>query len=472
VSTFSGLNTAYTGLAAARHGLDVVGQNLANAATAGYTRQRVDLSSVGPVAATGPIQGGVTPGQGVSVDGIQRLGDTFLDARVRTSAAASGYWTTRSGAMSELETSLNEPGANGVSAKLQAFWSGWHDLANNSSNPAVGGVLLQKAGTLTAQIAQGYQSASTQWAAARASTDQLVTQVNEEAAQVADLNGRIRSTMQAGGSVNELLDKRSTLATSLAKLVGGTLRDKGDGTAEILVGGNPLVSGDGARTLTAVGAPQLAGATSNPVHLEWTDLSGIPVALEGGNLAGAVSLLAAANGGAGGALAEAAQSYNDFATTLANQVNAIHSGGATPTGATGLAFFGFAAGVPAALGLQVVPTNSQQIASAVPGKGAYDGSVADQIAQLGVSAGSPDHAWSTIVTRIGVQSQSDGQQATLAGLASTNANTLQLSNASVDTDEENMNMITYQHTYQAAARVMSTIDSMLDTLINHTGVGA
>src|SRR6478752_2114448 len=156
MSTFSGLNTAYTGLVAAKSGLDVVGQNLVNANTQGYTRQRVSTSGVAPLNATGLFTGGVRPGQGVSVDGIQRLDDVTLSARVRSTAALSGYSGARSDALSKLEGSLNEPGANGLSTQLQKFWSSWGDVANQAGAQAPAGVLLGQAGALVTQIGQGY----------------------------------------------------------------------------------------------------------------------------------------------------------------------------------------------------------------------------------------------------------------------------------------------------------------------------
>lgn len=477
MSTFSGLNTAYTGLVAARQGLDVVGQNLANAATAGYTRQRVSASAVGPVANTGLFSAGVTPGQGVSVDAIARLGDDLLDARVRNSTASDGYWTARADGMTQLETGLNEPGDSGISATLQSFWSAWQDLSNNVSAPATGAVLLQQAGVLTGQIQQGYQQVANQWSQTRDGVDNLTDQVNAAAKQVADLNGRIRSTLAAGGSANEMIDQRSTLTTSLANLVGATVRDAGDGTLNVLVGGNQLVSAEKSRTLTAVGPRDLAGVTAAggaAVHLEWSDKPGLSVALDGGRIAGSIALLAPADGGSGGALAEAAASYNGFASALCAQVNAVHEQGATSAGVTStptapLDFFRIS-GDPAALGISVVPTAPNEIATGTPGAGNYDGSIADAISQLGTSPDSPDVLWSRIVTKIGVASKTDGQQSSLAGIAATNASGLQQANASVDSDEENMNMITYQHAYQGAARMMTAVDEMLDTLINHTGV--
>jgi flagellar hook-associated protein 1 FlgK len=117
-----------------------------------------------------------------------------------------------------------------------------------------------------------------------------------------------------------------------------------------------------------------------------------------------------------------------------------------------------------------VPTTPADLATATPGAGAYNGDVAGAIAQLGTGATSPDSTWAGIVSGIGTQSRTAQQQSTLAGLATTAATNNQLSNAGVDLDEENVNMLSFQRAYQGAARVMTAVDEMIDTLINHTGL--
>jgi flagellar hook-associated protein 1 FlgK len=465
MSTFSGLNTAYTGLVAARKGLDVVGQNIANATTDGYTRQRVTTSSIGAPARVGMFTTPITVGQGVAVDGIARLGDVFLDARVRTSAASSGYWAARANVMTSLESTLREPGENGLSTQLQEFWAGWQNVANKAGDPAPAGVLLEEAGVLVSQIAAGYREVESLWTQVRSEVDGMVAELNDAAAQVADLNARIRSTLQAGGNVNELLDKRSTLTTTIASLAGGTARQLEDGTVEVLIGGNAIVSGDSFRAVEATGTHVFGTLATDPPKLQWKH-SGLAVSLDGGEIAGALSTLAPAAGGSGGVLAEAAASYNAFATDLATKVNAVHVTGQSPSGTIG-DFFGFNPGVPAALGLTVVPAGPADVAT---GTGDLDGSIADQIAQLGTGAASPNNTWSDFVTSLGVTTRSNLQQATLAGLATTSAVNMQLANASVDMDEENVNLLTFQVAYQGAARVLTAVDEMLDTLINRTGI--
>ncbi|WP_374008920.1 flagellar hook-associated protein FlgK [Leifsonia sp. LS-T14] len=471
MSTFSGLNTAYTGLVAAKAGLDVVGQNLVNANTQGYTRQRVSTSGVPALNATGLFTGGVRPGQGVSVDGIQRLDDAAIDARVRSTTALSGYTNARADALASLEASLNEPGTNGLSAQLQKFWSAWGDVANQAGEQAPAGVLLGQAGSLVTQLQSGYRAVDDQWSALRTSVDGMVADLNTAATAVADLNGRIRSALASGQSANELMDRRDLLTTSIAKLAGGAVRPNEDGTVDVLVGGNALVSGTIVNAVKAAGATRLADAAGDPPRLEWAYRPGAAIAMEGGSIAGALSTLAPADAnGTGGVLAEAAASYNAFAVTIAQRVNAIHSTGTTPTGATGLDFFAIDATKPAALGLSVVPTGVGQIATGTGTGGGADGSIADAISQLGTGTNAVDKQWAAVVVRIGVASRTEQQQSDLADMATNAATSTQLAGASVDIDEENMNMLSFQHAYQGAARVMTAVDEALDVLINHTGL--
>jgi flagellar hook-associated protein 1 FlgK len=156
--------------------------------------------------------------------------------------------------------------------------------------------------------------------------------------------------------------------------------------------------------------------------------------------------------------------------TLAQRVNAVHSTGSTPTGATGLDFFAIDPTKPAALGLSVVPTGVSQVATGTPGAGGADGSIADAIGKLGTGTDAVDKQWSAFVVRVGVASRTEKQQSDLADLATSSATNAQLAGASVDLDEENMNMLSFQHAYQGAARVMTAVDEALDVLINHTGL--
>ena len=472
MSTFGGLRTAYSGLAAARAAIDVTGQNIANATTAGYTRQRVTQEAVGATGAGASIfVTGTGVGTGVNVTGIQRIDDQMVDQRLRSATASNSYWTVASGAMDTVEASLGEPSGTGLSATLGDFWASWQNLSNNPTLPSAGQTVLSTAHQLASQISSGYQTADANWSNARSAAADTVARINEAAGQVAQLNTAILVTTAGGGTANELIDQRSTLLTSLSSMTGATVRTNSDNTVDVVVGGYTMVSSTTSRQLVLAGASTLAAAAGSPVHVEWADKAGVAVEIDGGSLAGSLTALAPASaGGSGGPFAEAAALYNTLATTLATKVNAAHSAGATAAGTTGLVFFSFAAGGPAATGLTVVPTGLSSIATAAVGSGAANGTVADAIGKIGDAADGPDRVWSGFVVAVGAQTRNATTQATLTGATLTTATTAQSSQNAVDLDEETTNLITFQHAYQGAARMMTAIDEMLDVLINRTGL--
>jgi len=480
MSTFSGLGTALSSLIAQRQAIEVSGQNVSNANTVGYTRQRATIAALpaAQVPSMFSVPSGV--GNGTQMTGVARLNDVFLDAKVRTTTSDQAYLAAVSGEYDQLETDLHEP-KSGLSTQLTTMWSAWHDVANTPNTDSSRSVLLEKSQAVVDRIATLYSSASTQWNQARDTTVSLVEQVNTTATNVANLNDKILAITNSGGSANELMDSRDQLVTQLSQLIGAQPRARDNGTIDVYVAGNALVDGAKTRQLTVAGATTFEAATGNPfgappvagqqVSVEWANRPGNPVDISGGRIAGLVAAMAPPDAtGTGGLIAEAGVSYSKLANTIATQVNAIHSAAATPSGATGVNFFSFSAGLPPALGLKLAITSTSDIAAATPGLGAYDGTAADSMAQLGTVATGPDKQWSATVVAIGSKSGSADARASVAETARATAVAAQTASSSVDTDEEAVNMMASQRAYQGAARVLTTIDEMLDTLINRTGV--
>ncbi len=108
-------------------------------------------------------------------------------------------------------------------------------------------------------------------------------------------------------------------------------------------------------------------------------------------------------------------------------------------------------------------------ASGSPG-GNLDGSNAGATAALANAADSPDAAYQSLVTGLGAAAQTVNQQVGVQSTLTTNADAAVSSESGVNIDEEMTNLLSYQRAYQAASKVMTTVDSTLDTLINHTGL--
>ena len=116
MSTFSGLNTATTALWAQQRGLDVTGQNIANVNTAGYSRQRVDLQSVGGSTVPAVFSTSDQVGQGVNADSVIRIRDAFLESRAQTESASTAQMTVTDDTLAQIEQAFREPGDSGIQA--------------------------------------------------------------------------------------------------------------------------------------------------------------------------------------------------------------------------------------------------------------------------------------------------------------------------------------------------------------------
>jgi flagellar hook-associated protein 1 FlgK len=464
-STFGLLSTAASGLRAARAGMDVVGQNIANLNTAGYTRQRVETSALAPLRGANQIDTAFRVGSGVSIDDVSRLSNTLLERRVQTTLADSGEAYVATTVFATLEAAVAEPGDSGLSAALSGFWSAWQNVASQPTDDSIRGVLLEEAQSLVTRISQSASAVEATWSDVRADLVDSVSEVNELATRFANLNTQITQLAAAGGSTNELLDEQARLAAELATRTGSTLRRHPDGSADVILGGNALVTADTVRRLVVTGGATAGDVATAPVAVEWEHHPGVAVELGGGEMAGRLGALAAS-----GPLRGQLDALDAVAGSLATKVNALHATGATRAGATGLAFFSFTPGVPAAHGLTLVPADVDAIAAATPATGGAGGQVADQIAALREATDGPDAVWNQYVVALGTASRAATSRSTLADQAAAGAQANLQSEAGVDIDEETVSLMTYQHAYQGAARVMTAVDEMLDTLINRMGL--
>ncbi len=167
MSTFTGLNTALTALRAQRRGLDATAQNIANANTEGYSRQRVSLQAIGAptTAARYSTYDGV--GGGVTVDAVLRVRDAFLEARGLYEHGKQSFLLERKSVLSRIEDAFGEPSDTGLQAQLSDLWAGWGDVAKYPGNLPARAQLIQRANTLTDGLRNTYGALEAQWSSTR-----------------------------------------------------------------------------------------------------------------------------------------------------------------------------------------------------------------------------------------------------------------------------------------------------------------
>jgi flagellar hook-associated protein 1 len=464
-SAFFGLNTALRALNAAQTQLDTAAHNTANASTPGYSRQRVTIVASEPFSYPSFNRTGL-PGQigsGVSVAAIERARDGFIDIQIRTQTESSGYWDAKRDELSKVETIFPEPSDSGLGTVLSRFWSAWQDVAATPTSTAARAALTEQASSLAARMNSDAGQLATLAQGIDAEVSSQVAEVNDIARQLAGLNEQIQRVVVSGDNANDLADQRDLLLDRLSRILPSTVQPQSDGTVTVLVGGTDLVNHGMARPITA------AINAGSHVEPRWSD--GTKVALGSGQMAGLVEIRDTT-------LVSYRSSLDALAKGIADAVNVLHQGGTDATGAAGLAFFTYTAGNAAgSLAVNTAIVADPRLLAVASGPNQPgDGSVAASIAELrtallfGTGTQNASDVYAGLVSRIGSDTRQGIEMAANQALVVGHLERRRESVSGVSLDEEATDMIRFQHAYQAAARVITAVDEMLDLLINRTGL--
>jgi flagellar hook-associated protein 1 FlgK len=454
MSSFSGLNVGLSSLYAQRRGLELAGHNIANANTEGYSRQRMRLESDG-----GPLTPAMHAqwngaGNGVDVVGTSRLRDVFLESRgLQERGTESGLRTSQT-LLSRVESILGEPGEAGLQAQLAEFWAGWDDVAKNATDLAARNQLLERASTLATGLNSSAARLESQWEGSREQLVGTVQELNATAANVAELNRAIVSASNAGLSPHDLADQRDVLVQRLGEMAGVTSRIGEAGTVDVYLGGTALVRGASSEALTV----QVAAAPAKSVSLAWAS-DGKPVAAVGGQV-GALAQ------GLNVTLPRYLAKLDGVAASLVETVNTAHRSGWDQDGVAGGDFFG---GTSASSIAVTVPGGRQIAASGAPGQ-VHNGSNAATLAEMALADGGPDELYRGLIVELGVEAQTANRRVDIQSEITRQVDAARDSEAGVNLDEEMTSMLAYQRGYEGAARFVTAVDQMLDTLINRTGL--
>ena len=450
--TFSSFAGALSALRYQRVAMDVASGNVANVNTPGYARRMSVAQAVGAPAVPALWSRWDGAADGVEVGGLRRVTDALLDARSRTEHAGLSYLDTRAASLVRFETTIGEPGEGGVAAALSAFKQAWHDVANSPADEAARSQLLGRGETLRAAVASQASAVTTEWSDSRSRLDAALAETNKVAGDLAKLNEALQAAHVSGEDAGTLLDQRDQLALRLSQLTGATVSDERDSMFDLTLGGQPLVTGNTAFAVTASAPATMPGTTRGSVSVS---VNGVALSALKGELGASRDLM---NQDLPGYL----ERLDAFVVELVGSVNAEHAGGVDLDGDTPGDFFSGTG----ALDLAVLITNPRDVAAAAPGKGAYDTTVADALAVLDMGGGT----YRSLVTDFGVQVASARRVAENQGILTGQVDASREALSGINVDEEMVNLLAAQRAYEGASRVITTLDSVLDTLINRTGL--
>ncbi len=320
------LSTGVSGLLAAQIGLNTVSHNVANVNTDGYSRQVVSFNARMPESL-----GGYFVGTGVNTVAVQRAYSQFLNNALWAASSSQGRASTMAGLTDQINSQLS--GANNLQTSLDSFYGAVQDMANAPSDTASRQVLLARAGGL----ASTFRSLSGQFSQLAGQVQQqlgdTINSINSDSRAIAQLNGLIRNSAAADGSLpSDLMDQRDALVKKLSSEVGISAVTQDDNTINVYTGnGQALVTGVSAHALGT--KPNVYDATRQEVTGD-----------SGSIISGRIG------GGALGALLDFRANVLDPAQTqlgraaqaMAGAFNAQHAQGVDLRGALGGPFFSVA----------------------------------------------------------------------------------------------------------------------------------
>lgn len=321
------LNIGSSALLAYRTALNVVSQNIANANTPGYSRQRVDLQGVpGVTLPNGSV------GNGVQVQTVQRLGSGFLQQQLVSDDSGYNRINTYQGFAAQADSLLSGSNA-GLAQPLQQFFSSLNSLTSGSTSTATRQALLSSAQTLSATFNSLQQQLGSLDSQISSGVGTTVTQINGYATQLAQLNtGIAQATPQGNGQPpNDLLDQRDQLLRNLGSAVGISTTTGSDGSVNVfLANGQALVLGGSANSLSV--QSDSFGQNQDIVLNSGTSKSVVTSQLSGGSLGGLLDARREV-------VDPVVNQLGQLAVTLASAVNAQHAKGMDQYGQLGAAFF-------------------------------------------------------------------------------------------------------------------------------------
>lgn len=510
VSTFGGINIAHSALMTSRMALEIAGQNIANMEDPNYSKQVV-RTDARFLSSSGVFAGHQASFDGVGITQLARVTDQFVIARHNSELASEGFKKERVDLLVNIERTYNEPSDQGLNSTLSAFWQSWEAVANTPQDQAAKTAVVRR-GEATVQ---SLHYAANNLDATRENHHKRLVAATEEANAlikgIADLNKEISShSLEKRFPPNELMDKRDALVRQLSGLTKVTTSYSKTDELYVHINGVGVVGGGGTYSLLRAEKVPDANNTydfTTQIVVGTDPASMRPITLKDGRMA---ALQESINK----EIPEQQAKLDKVAYDLYTQVNELHLQGRSYSGKpnnpqdnVSRNFFAYPGkqliwrdgalhnttdnrqpapedfrGISRLIQVEnQVKENSLLVATrlhtpATPGgdpaktEGPLGNTIAVRIGALANRKDGADATYRNTLTDLGVKSKAAQTSFDQQKAQTKRVGDERLSVSGVNADEETINIAAQLKAYQAAARYMSALDSMLDTLINGTGL--
>lgn len=517
-STFHGIETSKRALFVNTVSMQTLGHNIANANTEGYSRQRVTQSEARPLWAMGMTKS-QQPGQlgtGVEYTSITRIRDSFLDTQFRRENQLLGSWEVLNSTMTAIQNILNEPSGSGLSAVMDDFWNSWETLNRDPSLLSARVAVAGAASNMTDTLKHISESLNNLTNDVNSNIDKRVMEANNMLDNIARLNVLIRDNESFGDHANDYRDQRDLLIDQLSTIVDVQYAEDENGMVNITSAGVNVLAGE---VVTPLNAANAATATAGQLKgyiqsLQETDLirnqlNGLVGTLVTGDIKVTLSNgyitsndMAALNDvtvdGVGvvpaGTVIPAGSKITSSMDVMVKGFNGLHELGYTLTEPTssGIPFFVSSSGPFTIDNIQVNPeiladtnkiaaSSQYEVVNGVNKVIRGNSDIANAIAGLrdaifafpdsltSMSQGTTDDYFRALTADLGIRASNTQRNYQNEQTMTDNLLIQRQSVSGVSMDEELADMIRFQQAYNAAARNMTTVDEMLDRVINQMG---
>jgi flagellar hook-associated protein 1 FlgK len=481
-STFGGLFIGVSGTWAQQRALDVTGHNISNVNTPGYSRQGITHASSAPTRYGISGNGNrMTVGTGVDVQDIRQYRDYFLDQKFKRETTELGYWDARRGSIEELETIFNDNSEDGLQNVMDNLWNSWSQLSKPGGGLTARALVKENAIAFVETV-KNIDSMLTNFRKNRNNEiKENVDRLNKITSSIAEFNYDIKRMEASGVVANDARDQRDALVNELAKMAKIQVIEGND--YNILIEGLQVVSGDSSTSLVAVPDASADGYYS----IKWGKTME-KINLSGGSIKALIDTR--------DELVEGFRNrLNEFVMGVAEEINALHSTGyGNADNNSRNMFVNSKDNTIIGLDITNIGFNPEleevnHIAAAkTPYPGNYEDNqnalkisewrlkdVFSQTAHVGV--GGPDaklnfdEFYRSIITDIGLEGNKAANAADAQGLLVEQIEYKRQALMAVSLDEEMSNLIKYEHSYNAAARIVNAMDEMIDIVVNKVGLG-
>jgi len=460
---FSGLELGKRALTTHQLWLNTIGHNIANVDTPGYSRQTVTITTTTPDEHYAGLVG-----TGVKATSIRNIRDLFLTQQYRNENKSLGQWTAKEKTLTQIENTFLEPNEGSLSDLIEQFWTSWMDLESDPESIAARTSLKENTILMTTSFNQLYSQLIDQRKSVETDIEALIQQVNVISDEIAELNQDIYRAELGGDHANDMRDRRDYLIDQLSQYIDVNTSEQDNGAVIVYIGALTLIDEQEANHL---GTKERRATSAGNVLVSDIVWEGTTKVIK--NLDGELKGLFDTRD-------EVIPSYmeelDELARILIAEVNALHSTGYDLNGDTGIDFFDetYLSAENITLSQEILNDVSRIAASisGAIGDNANALAIADLRNSLLMNDGTAtlDEFYNTIVGRIGSETSKATQIKENQTLLVEQLENSRQSVQGVSLDEEMTQMIKYQHAYDAAARVITTIDEALSTVIEKMGI--